>query len=130
MSLTSEEMWGFTSKWSPEIAERGFTAVPNALLEGYTYLEMTPTEFLIYVNIDSFRWTADSNPFPSIKTLAKRTGLTERSVTRNITSLQKRMLLERWPRDNSSNEYYFGVGIERLMDFIDWDNCGIPPRPN
>jgi len=130
MSLTHEELWGFESKWNLEIAERGFTAVPNALLEGYTYLGMTPTEFLIFINIDSFRWGADQNPFPSIKTLAKRTGLAERSVTRNITSLEKRMLLERWPRDNSSNENYFGVGIDRLTDFIDWDNCGIPPGPN
>lgn len=130
MSLTHEELWGFESKWNAEIAERGFTAIPNALLQGYTHLKLNPSQFLILVNIDSFRWKADANPYPSIKRLAERTGMTERSVTRNITALEKKMLVERWPRSSTTNEYYFGVGIDTLTDFIDWDNCGIPPRLN
>lgn len=129
MSLTSEDLWSFQSKWNYEVATRGFTAVPNALLDAYTLLEMTPTQFLIFVNIDSFRWSSQKDPFPSIETLADRTGLSARTITRNITTLEKKhRLLRRIPRAYSSNAYSLEEGAKTLASFIEWEAFTVPPR--
>lgn len=130
MSLSSE-LWSFESRWNLEIAALGFTAVPNALLEAYSFLGLTPSQFLTLVNIDSFRWSAEKDPFPSIETLADRTGLTQRSVTRNITALEREHgLITRIPRSYSSNAYSFEGCIETLTAFIRWNNYGNPSRHN
>lgn len=129
MSLSPEDLWSFQSKWNYEVAERGFTAIPNALLHAYTLLEMTPTQFLIFVNIDSFRWSAEKDPFPSIETLADRTGLSARTITRNITALEKKhRLLKRIPRGYASNAYSFDEGVKTLAAFIKWEEYTVPPR--
>lgn len=126
---TSEELYSFQSKWSYDIAQLGFTAVPNALLRAYTLLDMTPTQFLVFVNIDSYRWSAEKDPFPSIETLAGRTNLSERTVTRAITALEKKhRLLKRIPRRYSSNAYSFEEGIDTLTAFSEWTNYDISPR--
>lgn len=127
MTLSVHEPdWSFENRWSPEIAALGFTAVPNALLKAYSFLDITPSQFLILVNIDSFRWDAKAEPFPSIETLAARTDLSERTVTRNITALQDvHRLIERVPRGYISNAYSFELGVNTLTNLIRYDNGDI-----
>ena len=111
--------WGFKAKWPSEVGRKGFTAVPNALLQYYAELNLTPTEFLILVNIESYRWDANRLAYPSVETLAQRTGLNERTVTRNITSLQnEREVLTRYRRKGNSNEYSLEPLLFRLIDLI------------
>lgn len=111
--------WRVEAKWGAEVTALGFTAVPTALLDSYKLLGITPSQFLILVNIDSFRWDAKTLPFPSVETLAKRTNMTERNVTRNITALeQQHELIERIPRHYTSNAYSFDPIKRRLTDII------------
>jgi DNA-binding MarR family transcriptional regulator len=121
----NEPDWRFASKWHPEIAELGYTMVPNALLFYYDLLDITPTEFLILVNIESFRWDAKKLPYPTVETLAKRTGMKSRTVTRNITTLEKnKRLIERVKRKRTSNQYSFDRLLYRLLEIVRYDNDG------
>lgn len=108
-----------SAKWSEEIAEDGFTMVPNALLKHYGQLGLTPSEFLILVNIESYRWKADDFPFPTVETLSKRVNMKTRTVTRLVTRLHKdKKLIIRRPRHNTSNEYSFHPIIYRLTHLV------------
>lgn len=111
--------WNFQEKWPGDAGDRGFTMVPTALLECYRELGLTPGEFLILVNIESYRWSADKYPFPSITTLSGRTGMSERNVTRTISSLQNRRgVLERFKRRGTSNQYDLNPLVEKLNEII------------
>jgi len=118
----NEPDWSIAGKWGAEIADRGFTAVPNALLKSYSILDITPAQFLVLVNLESFRWNAKEYPYPSIERLARRMGVAERSVTRNISALEnKHGLIERIPRSYKTNAYSFEPIICRLNDIIRQD---------
>lgn len=121
MGITENEpAWYFESKWPPEVTSLGFTMVPNALLKFYPELSLTPSEFLVLVNIESYRWNAKKLPFPSVKKLARRMNLSERTVTRTITSLQnERDVIMRHKRTNTSNEYSFEPLIEKLSILVE-----------
>ncbi len=119
MSLSSSDDNSLAAKWSEAIAEDGFTMVPNSLLKHYGQLGLTPSEFLILVNIESYRWEADNFPFPSVETLAKRVDMKTRTVTRIITRLHKdKRLIIRRPRRNTSNEYSFYPIIYKLTQLV------------
>lgn len=133
-----EEQRTFIDKWSPAIFEQGnFTMVPNLLLKYAHELDITPSELVVLINIESFRW--NTRPaFPSVERIAQRTGMSERHVTRLITSLVRKELMWRTRRRNRTNEYNFyplikklddiatcepdaGVGINRKPDKYDFD---------
>lgn len=116
----NEPEWYFESKWPPEVASLGFTMVPNALLKFYPVFGLTPSEFLALVNIESYRWNAERLPFPSVEKLALRMGVSERTVTRTITSLQdKKGVLIRYKRTNTSNEYSLEPLADRLVLLVE-----------
>lgn len=99
--------------------------VPNAVLHYYTLLDLTPTEFLVFVAIESYHWDANKFPFPSVETLAKKTGLSPRTVTRTITSLEKdKKVIKRIKRKYKSNEYCFDPMVFRLLEIIEHDTDG------
>lgn len=107
----------FNDKWDKEIGEYGFTMVPNALLIHLQELGLTPSEFLLLINIESYRWNNRKLPYPSVETLAKRTGLTTRTVTRLVTSLEKdRKVIKRIKRKGTSNQYTLEPLIKKLIN--------------
>jgi DNA-binding transcriptional ArsR family regulator len=114
----NEAGWSFNDKWPAESGIGGYTMVPNTLLKHYQKLKLTPGEFLILVNIESFRWVVERLPFPSIEMLSKRTGMSERTVTRTISSLQnQRGVLIRYKRRGTSNQYSLDPLVEKLIEY-------------
>jgi hypothetical protein len=117
-----EEQRTFIDKWSGPIFDQGaFTMVPNLLLASVPYLRMTPSELVVLINIESFRWNTRPS-FPSVQRLSLRTGMSERHVTRLITSLEKKGILERNRRRYRTNEYDLRPLIETLHDIA----CSVP----
>lgn len=102
-----EEYISFKEKWSEGIYNLGgYTMVPNLLLVSAAMFEITPAELVILINIESHRWTAARSPYPSIERLAERIGWSRRTVTRHITSLNKKGLVVRRRRGlGKTNEY-------------------------
>lgn len=112
----------FEQKWSPAIHEHGFTAIPNLLYSQRKGLGLTASEFFILTAIETFRWSA-KNPWPSLEALRMRTGYTPRTLSRTITSLEKKGLVTRIKRKGTSNMY----SLKPLIDKLDQAAISVLP---
>lgn len=101
------------NKWGVEVAERGFTQIPNYLLLLNQFLDkehrLSPVELLVLFQLAGAWWKKDALPFPSMSTLAIRCGVSERQIQRAVNQLEKVGLIRRVKRRNSgiiaSNAY-------------------------
>lgn len=82
------------ARWG-NLTDVGFTAVPNTLIQAQSELELTGTDILLLLNFMLHWWDPDSHPFPRSSTIARRTGLSVRTVQRTIRSLEERGFLDR-----------------------------------
>ena len=99
------QIWG-------DILDEGFTSVPNILLKHRDKLGIKPNHLTLIIDIMSFKWDSE-NPFPSYTTLAKRSGVAERSIKRLTQDLEEMGLLKRTPRFNEET----GAQITTIYDF-------------
>jgi len=98
----AQKMYEMAEKWGAEIAERGFSQVPNYLLLLNSFRDeneqLSPLELLILIQLVGAWWKREEMPFPSIKTLSQRCGTSERQVLRAMAKLEKASLLRRVKR--------------------------------
>lgn len=82
------------SKWGREVAERGFTQIPNYLIQLNMFVhedhKLSPAEMVVLLQLVASWWKKDEMPFPSMNTIADRTGISERQVQRAIKSLEQK----------------------------------------
>ena len=100
--------WGGTS-------ERGFVAVSRTFLRSYRELGLTLEEAMLVIMILEFSW-GSSLPYPSVSTLANRTGKTPKTVRRYLRALRSKGFLRTKPRKGRSNAYDFGPLFSRLAE--------------
>lgn len=106
-------MADIVEKWGWAVAERGFAQIPNYLLLLNSFLDdekrLTPVEMLVLLQLVGSWWQKDNLPFPSMATLAKRAGVSERQVQRAVTRLVKDEFIAKVKRRNqgiiASNAY-------------------------
>lgn len=117
-------MSGIVEKWGDTVARRGFAQIPNYLLLINQFLDddsrFTPTELLLLIELVGTWWKKDEMPFPAIRTLATRCGVSERQIQRAIRNLENRALIEREKRRSkrgiiASNSY----NLEPLGKFLE-----------
>lgn len=100
-------------KWGQAVAERGFAQLPNYLLLLNQFLaeehRLSAQEMLVLIQLVATWWRKDDMPFPSMSTLATRSGISDRQVQRAINNLEKAGLIQRVKRRKSgiiaSNAY-------------------------
>lgn len=106
-------------RFGDEILARGFTVIPNLLLEFYAEAGMTEGELVCTLVIWQF-WRDKEWPYPSIALIAKRMKKTTRQVQRYIDALNEKELLDVELRFTghhgiqSSNAYDFTRMIARV----------------
>jgi len=115
-------------KWGAGVVEAsGFTQVPNYLIAANQFLvkeaRLSPTEFLVLMQLLQSWWRADQFPFPSKATLATRTGLSERQVQRALSGLENKAFLKRVDRllergGRSSNLYDLSGVVQFVQDAV------------
>jgi len=91
--------------------EFGFVAVPNALLTYQGQLRLTPSELSVLLQVLSFWWFRDRPPFPKTGVIAKRIGVSVRTVMRCLDSMEKKGLLTRY-----KGEAVEGGPLVRIID--------------
>lgn len=109
-------------KWGELVADRGFAQIPNYLLYLNQFLDdehkLSPIELMVLVQIVASWWRRKELPFPSMATLAVRSGVSERQVQRAVARLEKGRFLKRVKRRNSgivaSNAYDLSPLVEIL----------------
>lgn len=112
------------SKWGEEVARRGFAQVPNYLLLLNQFLaedkRLSPTELLILMQLVGAWWKKDEMPFPALKTLGVRAGVSDRQAQRAVSRLEEEGYLRREKRKRgrliASNAYNLEPLVEVLQD--------------
>jgi DNA-binding HxlR family transcriptional regulator len=125
--------WGVSTKpsskvaqlWSEELVSGiGFTPIPAIILERQEALGLEPVDLNIILQI-AFHWRERERlPYPSKATLARRIGISPRTVQRRIAALESHGFIERRARTlrnggNDSNEYSLSGLIEKARPFAD-----------
>lgn len=87
-------------KWGKEVCESGFQIFPDVLLRCQRFLELEAVDVLILLNITMHWWDYDDLPYPRPSTIAKRLGVSTRTVERRISRMQERGLIVRLPGTN------------------------------
>ncbi len=87
-------MTDIVAKWGKQVAERGFTQIPNYLLQINMFVhddhKLSPAEMVVLLQLVGSWWKKDDMPYPSMRTIADRAGISERQVQRAISSLEKK----------------------------------------
>jgi len=90
--------------WGKEVWSEGYAAVPRRFLVRAKELGLDPTDQALLVHLLSFKMTKAA-PWPSVRKLGERVGLSESAVRRRLRKLHKRKLILREARTGRSNEY-------------------------
>lgn len=117
-------MSDMVEKWGQAVAERGFAQIPNYLLLLNSFLDedrhLTPVEMLVLLQLVGAWWQKENMPFPSMATLAKRAGVSERQVQRAVTRLVKDNIIAKSKRRNqgiiASNAYDLSPLVKLLEE--------------
>ncbi|MDU4222214.1 MAG: helix-turn-helix domain-containing protein [Clostridium perfringens] len=104
-------------KWGENSMVMGWTAIPTSMLFLQAELSITPLGFNILINLISHWWESDEHPYPSQESLAKRMGVSKRSIQREISSLIEKNLLEK-TATKSSNKKYKGRNTYDLSKMV------------
>lgn len=75
----------------------GFLALPEVLIRSQKRLQLTSTEMMVLINILMHWWYADVKPFPGNYAIAKRMGVSRRTVQRAIKSMESKGLIRTNP---------------------------------
>ena len=87
-----------------EASIAGFQAVPDLLLKHQEDLGLSPTDLVVLLNVLMHWWYPTKKPFPRSTTIAKRMGVTPRTVQRSLLQLEELGLLVR-ERDETARTY-------------------------
>ena len=112
------------AKWGEPVAKRSFAQIPNYLLLINQFLteeaSLSAVELLVLLQIVAAWWKTDDLPYPSMRTLALRSGVPERQVQRAINRLDEIGLIKRVRRKKkgviASNAYDLSPLVEILNE--------------
>lgn len=114
-------------KYGTIILEDGFTQHPRAVDDYLNSLKaLCSTEILLLIILSSYRWTAEQESYPSVRTLAERCGVSPRRVnqmTAHLVALGLLMKVERFSARSQISNYY---DLEPLYNRVAaWKNAEI-----
>ena len=114
------------ARWG-EALGASFTAIPTYFLQAYHRLGHRPgtepnpgtkglssTEALVVIHLMSYRWGTGA-PFPSLKTIADRMGITQRAVRKALQHLGELGYIRREYSKGGLTRYHFN-GLIRVLE--------------
>lgn len=103
------------AKWGDAI-RAGYQVLPDALLRGQRLLKLTAIDVVVIANLNQAWWFRDQLPYLQPQTIAKRMGVSERSVQRSLKRLRQMQLLRqvRKQEDDGTTRYYHDLSGLRM----------------
>jgi len=99
-------------KWGTAIDKgfTGFQVIPDVLIRSQQVLGLDHGDMMVLLNILMHWWEKDNYPYPRPDAIARRMGVTRRTVERHITRLEELGLVVRMPSEEVDN----GTRIRRF----------------
>lgn len=91
---TKEAKQPIKEKWGKAL-DLGFVVTPSVLLRKQVEMKLDCEDVVILLNLMSKWWDAGRLPFPRTETIAKRTGLSRRTIQRRLVALEEKGLIQR-----------------------------------
>lgn len=106
-------------KWQGAVTKgSGFVAIPMALLRLQTKLKLSQTDMMVLINLLAHWWDPARAVFPRSSTIAKRLGVTKRTVQRSTQKLLDSGLIARDFLNDGKRVFYFDPLAARLAKDI------------
>lgn len=102
------------ARWG-EALEDGFLVVPTVLLRNQWQLELSASELAVLLNLLVSWRREDDPPFIQPMTVAKRMGVSQRSVQRHIEALKEKGFVTRVPRGDAPEGQQLGYEFSGLI---------------
>lgn len=106
---------GGSSKWG-EVVKAGFQPVPDALFVKQCELGLDATDMLVLLNLTSFWWFKDLPPFARSNVIAKRMGVSPRTVQRSLKKLVTKGYLRRDDFELENGTYVPALYLDGLTE--------------
>ncbi len=104
------------AKWGDAI-KAGYQVLTDALMKGQHLLKLSTTDIVVIANLNQAWWFNDRLPYLRPQTIAKRMGVSERSVQRSLSRLRQkgylRQVHER--QEDGTMRYYHDLSGLRLQ---------------
>ena len=118
----------YADRWKyPDILKPGYLVVPTVFLRNYSRLKphrLTHAEAVLVLHLMEFKWDS-SAPFPSYDTLAKRMGISTKTVRRHAHNLEAKGFLKRVIRAGNTNRFELAPLFDKLLQVVkDVDRAG------
>jgi predicted transcriptional regulator len=102
-------------KWQGAVTEgSGFVAVPMSLLRLQSKYDLTATDMVVLINLLAHWWDPARPVYPRSTTVAKRMGVTKRTVQRSTERLLKSGMMEREFLEDGRRVFSFDLLAHRL----------------
>lgn len=98
--------------WSKSVRAKGFTIVPNLLLDNQAKLGLSPTELAIIIHLLRHAHEKVGRAFPGNQLVASRLGTSPRQLQRIMQELERKGFVRRQSRFNAN-----GGRQSNLIDF-------------
>lgn len=92
------------AKWGDGL-RMGYLIVPGVLLRAQAKLGLDATDLAVLLNIILHWWTPDDWPYPQPSMIARRMGVSTRTVERRLEGLEERGFLIRHPSEKSRDGF-------------------------
>lgn len=116
----------FSAKWGEEASKHGFTQIPNVMIHCQKHLGLKDGELAILCHLLSYWFSEEGEVFPSIETLAHRSGKAYSTIQKRLCGLETKGFIKRNKRQGTSNEYDLKECTKKVAHHL--SSCLDPPR--
>lgn len=107
-------------KWGSAL-NAGFQTIPNVLISAQSQLGLDAVDCMILLNLNLHWWRKEDLPYPPPALMARRMGVSRRTIERRLFALQKAGWLKRLPADRSDGQpkvrkYDLSGMVQRLQE--------------
>lgn len=117
----------FDDKWGTRVAADGHAQVPHTLVRNQGRLDLSDGEMCTLIALIDAWWGLNQLPFLSTATLAKRRGVSQRTIERQLNSLLKKGLISKASRQGVRDAYVFD-GLKAELEKLAAERAGEAPQ--
>ncbi|MGH6848151.1 MAG: helix-turn-helix domain-containing protein [Methylocella sp.] len=95
--------------WGKAVYSHGYAGIPSILIQAQRRLGINSMQFNIIIQLLDYWHEPTRKPFPTKKDLAKRIGVTDKTIQNNIRDLEKAGLIRREQRKTAAGDWNSNV---------------------